>query len=115
MVYCAKGEASHKENTWNTSGFLVDLLSSYLINHFFRVNCPEKRDFSNFEFNFCQLHHLELYFLNREHCCHDLWDPFFQNSRDLDSRLGGCVIRGIDYLFFESTRRIRRKEDSRLI
>jgi hypothetical protein len=73
MVYCAKGEASHKESTWNTSGFL----GSYLINHFFRVNCPEKRGFLSFEFKFCQLHHLGLYFLNREHCCHDLWDPFF--------------------------------------
>jgi hypothetical protein len=32
----------------------------------------------------------------------------------LDSRLGGCGTRGIDYLFFESTRRIRRK-DSKLV
>jgi hypothetical protein len=38
---------------------------------------------------------------------------FFQ-SLDLDSRLGGCGIRGIDYLFFESIRRVS-KEDSRLI
>jgi hypothetical protein len=114
VVYCAKGEASHKGNTWNTSGFLVDFLGSYLINHFFRVNYPEKRGFLNFEFNFCQLHHLGLYFFNREHFCHNFWDPFFQNLRDLDSRLGGCETRGIDYLFFESTRRIRRK-DSRLV
>jgi hypothetical protein len=34
--------------------------------------------------------------------------------KDLDSRLGGCGTRGIDYLFFESTRRIRRK-DSKLV
>jgi hypothetical protein len=77
MVYCAKGEASHKGNTWNTSGFLVDFLGSYLINHFFRVNCPEKRGFLNFEFNFYQLHHLGLYFLNREHFCHDFLGSFF--------------------------------------
>jgi hypothetical protein len=36
------------------------------------------------------------------------------NLGDLDSRLGGCGIRGIDYLFFESIRNVR-KEDSSLI
>jgi hypothetical protein len=35
------------------------------------------------------------------------------SPKDLDSRLGGCETRGIDYLFFKSTRRIKRK-DSRL-
>jgi hypothetical protein len=30
-----------------------------------------------------------------------LFSLFFQNLRDLDSRLGGCETRGIDYLFFE--------------
>jgi hypothetical protein len=52
--------------------------AGYLINHFFRVNCPEKRGFSNFEFNLCQLHHLGLYFLNKEHFCHDFLILFYK-------------------------------------
>jgi hypothetical protein len=28
-------------------------------------------------------------------------DPYLQILWDLDSRLGGCGIRGIDYLFFK--------------
>jgi hypothetical protein len=73
-----KGEASRKGNNWTMRSFLVDFLGRYLINHFFRVNCPEKRGFLSFEFNLGQLHHLRLYFIKREHFCHDLWDPFFQ-------------------------------------
>jgi hypothetical protein len=37
----------------------------------------------------------------------------FPNLGDFDSRLGGCGIRGIDYLFFEFIQKVR-KEDSRL-
>jgi hypothetical protein len=56
----------------------VDFLGRYLTDHFFRVNCPEKRGFLSFEFTLCQLPPLKLYFIKREHFCHDLWDPFFQ-------------------------------------
>jgi hypothetical protein len=38
----------------------------------------------------------------------------FPNLRDLDSKLGGCRIRGIDYLFFRIYFEKVSKEDSRL-
>jgi hypothetical protein len=38
----------------------------------------------------------------------------FSELRVLDSKLGGCRIRVIDYFFFEYTRKVS-KEDSRLI
>jgi hypothetical protein len=34
----------------------------------------------------------------------------FPNLRDLDSRLRGCRIRGIDYLFNEFIRRVSKKD-----
>jgi hypothetical protein len=36
----------------------------------------------------------------------------FPNLRDLDSRLGGCGIRGIDYLFNEFIQRVSKKDVS---
>jgi hypothetical protein len=39
----------------------------------------------------------------------------FPNLRDLDSRLGGCRIRGIDYLYFRIYFEKISKEDSRLM
>jgi hypothetical protein len=43
-----------------------------------------------------------------------MFGSFFPNLRDLDLRLGGCGIRGIDYLFFEFIQKVS-KEDSRII
>jgi hypothetical protein len=39
----------------------------------------------------------------------------FPNLRDLDSRLGGCGIRGIDYLFFRIYFEKVSEEGSRLM
>jgi hypothetical protein len=54
-----------------------------LINHFFRVNCPEKKGFSNSKSNFHHLYHHTNYF-PREHfltACHDHWILYSKPER----------------------------------
>jgi hypothetical protein len=93
----------------------VDFLDKLFDYHFFRVNCPEKRDFSNSKCNFYHLYHHTNYFPREYFSLHATTiGSFFPSLRDLDSRLGGCGIRGIDYLFFEYIRRVS-KEDSSLM
>jgi hypothetical protein len=81
----------------------MDFWIHYSINHFFRVYCPEKRGFSNYK-NLISItctvvpivSHGNIFSLHAT-----TFGSLFPHLRDLDSRLGGCRIRGIDYLFFQ--------------
>jgi hypothetical protein len=80
---------------------VVDCLDKIFDYHFFRVNCPEKRGFSNSRSKFHHLYH---------HTSYLSWGYFFTAYHDfwiLISKLErfgfkarGLGICGIDYLFF---------------
>jgi hypothetical protein len=79
-------------------GHLVDCLDKIFDQSFFRVNYPEKRvrihDLT------CTIilviYHIDIFNLHAT-----AFGSLSPILRDLDSRLGGCGVRGIDYLFFK--------------
>jgi hypothetical protein len=94
---------------------LVDFWINYLINHFLGLIVSKKGVFRilNPTSIICTI--TPIIFQGNIFSLHAMtFGSFFPNLRDLDTRLGGCRIRGIDYLFFEYIQKAS-KEDSRLM
>jgi hypothetical protein len=73
----------------------------YLINYFSGLIVPKKGIFRIPDLTsiICTItpviYHVDIFTLHAT-----TFGSLFPNLRDLDSKLGGCGIRGIDYLFF---------------